>query len=77
MSRTKRLTNDSDGRYFKLQLVVDGGIVIAQDGRETEITAGDFTIVDCTRPYSLSAHGRCTSWSACCPTTRWPSAPSA
>jgi AraC-like DNA-binding protein len=57
VSRTPRLANHTDGLYFKLQLVVDGGIVIAQDGRETEISSGDFTIVDCSRPYSLSAQG--------------------
>jgi len=57
VSRTSRLASHTDGLYFKLQLVVDGGILIAQDGRETEISAGDFTIVDCSRPYSLTANG--------------------
>jgi len=55
VARTPKLAETTDGAYFKLDLVVDGAMVVRQDGRATEIGAGDFTIFDCSRPFSLTA----------------------
>ncbi len=58
VARTRRLAETTDGAFFKLDLVVSGAMVARQDGRTTEIAAGDFTIFDCSRPFSLTARTR-------------------
>jgi AraC-like DNA-binding protein len=53
VARTPRLVDHTDGSYYKLNFVVEGSMVVRQDGRETLIGSGDFTICDCSRPYAI------------------------
>jgi AraC-like DNA-binding protein len=48
--RTRRLIRASDGEQFKIHVVLRGRAVWAQDDRSAELTPGDFTLVDLSRP---------------------------
>jgi AraC-like DNA-binding protein len=48
--RTPRLIRVSDGEHFKIHVVLSGRAVWAQDDRAAELTPGDFTLVDLSRP---------------------------
>jgi AraC-like DNA-binding protein len=45
--------------FFKLGLQLGGTSVLAQDGREADLSAGDFAIYDTTRPYEFSFDDPC------------------
>jgi AraC-like DNA-binding protein len=53
VERTPRLVSTTDGRFYKLSLMVGGSAIIIQDGREAVLQPGDFAIYDCGRPYAL------------------------
>ncbi|MDT3399601.1 helix-turn-helix domain-containing protein [Streptomyces sp. B1866] len=57
VSRTPRLIARSDPDYYKLMLQTSGSALIVQDGREARLEAGDFTIYDTTRPYTVACDG--------------------
>ena len=54
VARTPRMIRRSDPEYYKLGLQLHGHCVLDQDGREAELTPGDFAIYDTTRPYTLT-----------------------
>lgn len=51
--RTPALVARAPQHYFKFTLVEHGGGLIVQEGRETALRAGDMTIYDTDKPYSL------------------------
>jgi AraC-like DNA-binding protein len=51
--RTPRLASNTRGDQYKLSLSLGGEALIVQDGREAVLRPGDFTIYDCSRPYTL------------------------
>jgi AraC-like DNA-binding protein len=48
--RTRKLIRASDAEQFKIHVMVRGRAVWAQSDREAELTPGDFTLVDLSRP---------------------------
>jgi AraC-like DNA-binding protein len=48
--RTRRLIRTSDVEQFKIHVMVRGRAVWAQGDREADLTPGDFTLVDLSRP---------------------------
>ncbi len=56
-SRAAKHIRDSDPDFCKIDILVDGHGVVAQDGREAELRPGDFTFVDLSRPayWTMSA----------------------
>jgi AraC-like DNA-binding protein len=48
--RSPRLIRASDPEQFKIHVMVRGRAVWAQGGREAELSPGDFTLVDLSRP---------------------------
>lgn len=53
VERTPETIAQGGGGYYKLSLILSGGCVLAQDGRELTMRAGDLTVYDTSRPYSL------------------------
>ena len=51
--RTPALVARAPQHYFKFTLIEHGGGFIVQEGRETALRAGDMTIYDTDKPYSL------------------------
>lgn len=51
--RTQRLVGHTPARYVKFTAVQRGSGLVIQDGRETTLGAGDMTVYDTDRPYSL------------------------
>ena len=51
--RTPALVARAPQHYFKFTLIEHGGGLIVQEGRETALRAGDMTIYDTDKPYSL------------------------
>lgn len=51
--RTESLIRTASQHYVKFSLVEQGAGLIVQGGRETTLAAGDMTIYDTDRPYSL------------------------
>ena len=51
--RTPKLIRGDDAAVFLISFQVKGRGVIAQDGRQAVLNAGDFALYDSTRPYSL------------------------
>jgi AraC family transcriptional activator of tynA and feaB len=43
-------------RHFILAHVTEGGAIVAQDGRETSVGAGDIVLVDAHRPLRIESH---------------------
>jgi AraC-like DNA-binding protein len=52
--RTAALIAQSDQRYFKLSLQLQGTGLLVQDNREAVLRPGDLAIYDTNRPYSLA-----------------------
>ncbi|QYF90376.1 helix-turn-helix domain-containing protein [Arthrobacter sp. PAMC25284] len=52
--RTPALLAQSDQRYFKLNLQLEGTGMLIQDNREATLQPGDLAIYDTTRPYTLA-----------------------
>jgi AraC-like DNA-binding protein len=51
--RTLGLIEQSDQRYFKLNVQLEGAGFLVQGTRETVLQPGDMTVYDTTKPYSL------------------------
>ena len=51
--RTPRLAAGTEGDRYKLSLMLGGEALIVQDRREAVLRPGDFSIYDCSRPYTL------------------------
>jgi AraC-like DNA-binding protein len=52
--RTPALLAQSDQRYFKLNLQLEGTGLLIQDNREAVLRPGDLAIYDTNRPYTLT-----------------------
>jgi AraC-like DNA-binding protein len=52
--RTPALLAQSDQRYFKLNLQLEGTGLLIQDNREAVLQPGDLAIYDTNRPYTLT-----------------------
>jgi AraC-like DNA-binding protein len=52
--RTPALLAQSDQRYFKLNLQLEGTGLLVQDNREALLRPGDLAIYDTNRPYTLA-----------------------
>ena len=52
--RTPALLAQSDHRYFKLNLQLEGTGLLIQDNREATLQPGDLAIYDTNRPYTLA-----------------------
>lgn len=52
--RTPALIAQSDQRYFKLNLQLEGTGLLIQDNREAVLRPGDLAIYDTNRPYTLA-----------------------
>lgn len=52
--RTPALLAQSDQRYFKLNLQLEGTGLLIQDNREAVLRPGDLAIYDTNRPYTLA-----------------------
>ncbi|HUN36568.1 MAG TPA: helix-turn-helix domain-containing protein [Trebonia sp.] len=52
--RTARLVKMAPAGCYKIGLQLRGSSVLAQDGREVALRAGDFTVYDTDRPYTLA-----------------------
>jgi AraC-like DNA-binding protein len=48
--RTSRHVRRTGSELFKIDIPIDGGGVVDQDGRQAELRAGDFAFVDLSRP---------------------------
>lgn len=55
--RSQKEVHQSAPDYLKVSLLVRGRCVVIQDGREAELTRGDYAIYDTTRPYRLVLDG--------------------
>jgi AraC-like DNA-binding protein len=53
VTRSRHQVARSPEAYYLLHLQLDGCSVNRQDGREIELTRGDFAMVDSTRPYRI------------------------
>src|SRR6478609_38214 len=51
--RTPALVARAPQHYFKFTVVEQGDGLIVQEGRETALRAGDMTVYDTDKPYSL------------------------
>ncbi|WP_104139669.1 helix-turn-helix domain-containing protein [Arthrobacter sp. ZGTC131] len=56
--RTPALLAQSDQRYFKLNLQLEGTGLLIQDNREAVLRPGDLAIYDTNRPYTLAFEER-------------------
>ncbi|MER7016234.1 helix-turn-helix domain-containing protein [Saccharopolyspora sp. NPDC000359] len=54
VSRTSKLIRGGDSGQLKVSLQLRGNAVVCQDGRETLLAPGDFTLYDTSRPYTLN-----------------------
>ncbi|MFG1872958.1 AraC-like ligand-binding domain-containing protein [Micromonospora arborensis] len=55
-TRTPRLIRQSDPELYMLALTICGVGTSSQDGRQSEIRAGEFTFYDASRPHQLGHH---------------------
>jgi hypothetical protein len=55
-ARTPRLIRRSDPEQYRVDLQVRGQMVVEQAGREAVLEAGDFTVVDWSRPARWVTH---------------------
>lgn len=53
VERTQRTIDRGGSGYYKVSLLLEGTSVLVQDGRELVMQAGDLTVYDTSRPYSL------------------------
>lgn len=53
VTRTPGLIQRGERNLFKFTVIESGSGLVVQDGRETALAAGDMTIYDTARPYSL------------------------
>ena len=51
--RTPKLAASTNGDRYKLSLMLGGEALIVQDRREAVLRPGDFSIYDCSRPYTI------------------------
>ena len=58
VQRTPALIARSTGRYFKLNLQLEGSGLLIQDNREAVLRPGDLAIYDTSRPYTLTFEER-------------------
>jgi len=56
--RTKRLAQRDDRHFVKAFLLTSGSCVLEQNGRETYLRAGEWSIYDNAQPYSIAIPGR-------------------
>jgi AraC-like DNA-binding protein len=49
--RTGKLIRQTDPEVFKLGRLIRGGVVVEQDERQAELTAGDLVLFDTSRPF--------------------------
>ncbi|GAA1750214.1 helix-turn-helix domain-containing protein [Agromyces humatus] len=57
VERTPRLIADTERRYFKLGIQLEGTGLLVQDDRETLMQPGSLALYDTDRPYSLAFDG--------------------
>ncbi|MET8320344.1 helix-turn-helix domain-containing protein [Micromonospora sp. NPDC005189] len=55
-TRTAKLIRQSDPELYMLALTTDGVGTSSQDGRHSEIRAGEFTFYDASRPHDVGHH---------------------
>jgi len=55
--RTLSLISPDDPKHYKLSMQLEGTGLVAQDGREAVLQAGDLAIYDTSRPYTLEFAG--------------------
>jgi AraC-like DNA-binding protein len=55
--RSPRLIRRSDPEYCKIDVVADGRITVAQDGREAVLAHGDLCLVDLSKPCHWGTRG--------------------
>ncbi|MCO1599621.1 helix-turn-helix domain-containing protein [Micromonospora sp. RHAY321] len=55
-TRTRKLVRQSDPELYMLALTTDGVGTSSQDGRRSEIRAGEFTFYDASRPHDVGHH---------------------
>lgn len=56
--RTASLIAQSEERYFKLTLQLEGTGLLIQDNREAVLRPGDLAVYDTSRPYSVTFEGQ-------------------
>jgi AraC-like DNA-binding protein len=55
--RTPGLVRAADEDYYQIALARKGRTLVAQDGRETVVTPGDFVLYDSSRPFTFVTDG--------------------
>lgn len=53
IERTPETIADGGSGYYKVSLLLSGSSILVQDGRELVMRAGDLSVYDTSRPYSL------------------------
>lgn len=53
VERTIETINSGGAGYYKVSLLLEGSSILVQDGKELVMNAGDISIYDTSRPYSL------------------------
>lgn len=53
VERTAETIAAGGSGYYKVSLMLSGSSILVQDGRETVLRAGDLSVYDTSRPYSL------------------------
>lgn len=53
VERTPETIADGGSGYYKVSLLLSGSSILVQDGRELVMQAGDLSVYDTSRPYSL------------------------
>ncbi|GAA1616539.1 helix-turn-helix domain-containing protein [Leucobacter chromiireducens] len=53
VERTPENIADGGSGYYKVSLLLSGSSILVQDGREVVMRAGDLSVYDTSRPYSL------------------------
>lgn len=53
VERTSETINSGGAGYYKVSLLLEGSSILVQDGKELVMNAGDISMYDTSRPYSL------------------------